>query len=167
MNAAMRAEPDGESRGGVRCVSREKPVNVMPSATRTPAAGSPARALRVLLVEDEFLIRWSIAETLSGHGHTVLQAETAATARVLMQEAGECVDVVLLDYRLPDSHDLGLLAEVRQRWPRAPVVLMSAFATPEVAAAARRLGAYDVIRKPLEMQALAILLETAGHSRRV
>ena len=68
------------------------------------------RALRVLVIEDELLIRWSIAETSTQGGHTVVEAEDGASAILALEQGAEPVDAVVLDYRLPDSNDLTLLA---------------------------------------------------------
>ena len=63
-------------------------------------------------------------------------------------------DAVLLDFRLPDSSDLGLLARLRQLLPGTPVVLMTAFSTPDVIEEARQLGVFTVLDKPFELDAL-------------
>jgi DNA-binding NtrC family response regulator len=127
-----------------------------------------SRALSVLVVEDELLIRWSIAETLEGCGHAIVQAEDAATARERLRDSSRHFDVVLLDYRLPDSSDLQLLASVRQLSPRSAVVLMTAYITPEVVKGALDLGAHRVISKPFDVHELeGLLLEASerGASR--
>ena len=69
-------------------------------------------ALRVLVVEDELLIRWSIAKTLSSAGHSVVEAEDGAAAVRALMNPADTVDAVILDYRLPDSSDLTLLATI-------------------------------------------------------
>ena len=119
--------------------------------------------MRVLVVEDELLIRWSIAETLAHAGHTVLEAENGAGAIATLSaatESAEPIDAVLLDYRLPDSNDLSLLANIR-RLSQSPVILMTAYGTPEVAQGALELGAYRVISKPFGMQDAAALVSEA------
>ena len=109
-----------------------------------------ARCLRVLVVDDEPLIRWSIAETLGAAGHQVVEAEDAASAlRAVDEDPGP--DLVLLDFRLPDSNDLGLLAKIREMAPHAAVVMMTAFGTPDVTAGALKLGASRVLNKPFNM----------------
>lgn len=115
-------------------------------------------ALRVLVVEDELLIRWSIAETLAHAGHTVIEAEDGATAVRALTAPAEPVDAVLLDYRLPDSNDLTLLANIRRLSPHSPVILMTAYGTPEVTKGALDLGVYRVMIKPFEMHELEELL---------
>ncbi len=122
--------------------------------------------LRVLVVEDELLIRWSIAETLAQAGHTVIEAEDGATAVRTLTGAAEPVDVVVLDYRLPDSEDLTLLANIRRLSPQSAVILMTAYGTPEVTRGALDLGVYRVISKPFEMHDLEALIRQACASGR-
>ena len=121
--------------------------------------------LRILVVEDETLIRWSIAETLTQDGHTVMEAANAAAAVKTLEETSEDIDVVLLDFRLPDSNDLGLLADVRRLQPQSAVVMMTAYGTPEVTAGALALGAYRVVGKPFDMGGLESLVIEAHHAR--
>ena len=123
------------------------------------------RALRVLVVEDELLIRWAIAETLAQAGHTVIEAQDGASAIRALKNDAEGIDAVVLDYRLPDSNDLALLAAVRGLPPGSALVLMTAFGTSEVVKAALDLGVNHVLHKPFEMQDLKSLLEEACHAR--
>ena len=114
--------------------------------------------LRVLVVEDEFLIRWSIVETLAKAGCIVTEAPDGATALRALSGADESVDVIVLDYRLPDSNDLSLLTRIRQLSPRSAVLMMTAFGTPEVVHGAQEFGVYRVIDKPFEMHHLESML---------
>lgn len=123
------------------------------------AKNSPV--LRVLVVEDEGLIRWSIAETLVNAGHTVVEADSGAAAIQVLTNGHGPIDAVILDYRLPDSSDLRLLASVRRLAPASPVILMTAQGGPEIARGALDLGAYTVMNKPFEMHDLEALLVQA------
>src|SRR5687768_15429921 len=116
---------DGPSPNLVRKAGK----NPRPVGNSSP---SPEPILRVLVVDDELLLRWSISEALKVHGHTVLEAMSASTAREAISTSTGEIDVVLLDFRLPDSDDLRLLADIRQLTPASAVVLMTAFGTPEV-----------------------------------
>ena len=107
--------------------------------------------LRVLVVEDESLLRWAIVETLTRAGHTVIEAWDAATAMRALVSEPPGVDVVLLDYRLPDSNDLKLLSTLRRLSPASAVVMMTAHATPETVASALELGAHNVLTKPFDI----------------
>ena len=122
------------------------------------------RHLRILVVEDEPLIRWSITETLGDEGHTVMEATDAASA-VMALEKEDDIDVVLLDYRLPDSDDLGLLAKVRRLQPESAVVMMTAHGSAEMTERALALGAHRVVGKPFDMHTLESLVAEASGGR--
>ena len=124
-----------------------------------PRAAKKPTAPRILVVDDERLVRWSVAETLTARGYQVVEA---ADARSAMQEfgAGDTTDLVLLDLRLPDADDLRVLARMRQKAPATPVILMTAFATREIVEEAAALGA-PVIGKPFDLNDLAANVERA------
>jgi DNA-binding NtrC family response regulator len=122
-------------------------------------------ALRVLIVEDETLIRWAVAETLTEAGHTVMQATDGATALQAVAQTSDPFDVVLLDFRLPDSDGLSLLEQIQKRAPLSAVVMMTAFGTLEMMAQAKRLGVYEVVAKPFDVATIADLLVTAYRSK--
>ena len=117
--------------------------------------------LHVLVVDDEPLIRWSLAETLKEQGHDVVEAGDGHGAEMAVRNASEPFDVVLMDYRLPDSNDLLLLASIRRLSPRAQVILMTAFGRPEIVRGALEVGAFRVINKPFEMRDMADLVAHA------
>jgi DNA-binding NtrC family response regulator len=121
--------------------------------------------LRVLVVEDETLIRWALAETLAQGGCTVVEASDAAAAGRELAAASEPFDVVLLDLRLPDSSDLGLLATVRRLTPSSAVVLMTAYGTPEVMKGALEMGAHRVVSKPFDVHGIESVVHEAHRSR--
>jgi DNA-binding NtrC family response regulator len=114
--------------------------------------------LHALVVEDEMLIRWSVVETLNKAGYLVTEAPDGATALSVLAEIPDAIDIVLLDYRLPDSNDLALLARIRQLSPRSAVLMMTAFGTPEVIEQALALGVSRVIEKPFEMHDLEAMV---------
>jgi len=146
-------------RSGSNC--QREVCEISESSGKTPM--TPAQsALRVLVVDDELLLRWSLAEVLRRDGHTVWEAQSASTAREAITSAPG-IDVVLLDHRLPDSEGLGLLQEIRTRMPLAAVVLMTAFATPEIIHDALELGAYSVMTKPFDMHAVEEVVLNAHH----
>jgi DNA-binding NtrC family response regulator len=115
----------------------------------------------VLVVDDEALIRWSLTEMLGERGYAVTEAGDARTALAAIENAEEPFDVVLLDYRLPDSADLRLLEKVRRLAPTSQVIMITAHNSPELAQGAAALGAYSVISKPFEVESLAALVNQA------
>ena len=122
------------------------------------------RSLRVLIVDDEPLIRWSLAQTLGDAGHAVTEAGDGAGAIRAVSDSAP-FDVALLDFRLPDSNDLRLLSQLRRMAPAMRMILMTAFSTPEVVKDALELGAVCVLSKPMEMAAVPALVEQAYSGR--
>jgi DNA-binding NtrC family response regulator len=141
--------------------------SISPSTSRDPAvqARIAVRRISVLVVDDEPLIRWSIAETLLDHDIGAVTAEDGRAAIKAVANAAQAFDVVLLDYQLPDVANWTLLTLLRQMTPGSAIVLMTAFHTPELAADARRRGACCVLRKPFDLPDLADLIRRAGESR--
>lgn len=121
-------------------------------------------SVRVLVVDDEPLIRWSVVETLIERGFDVVEAPDGRTA-VSAIDGKQAFDVVLLDFRLPDSNDLTLLSTIRRQSPGSKVILMTAFGTPEVMRGALDLGAFRVVSKPFEMSEMAALVAQARDAR--
>jgi two-component system response regulator HydG len=121
---------------------------------------------RVLVVDDELLIRWALREVLETKGYLVSEAADAAAARSAMTDGDAIPDAVVLDYRLPDSDDLGLLSAIRQGAPATPVIMMTAYGTADMIKGALDLGAYRVVSKPFEVHELADLVASALEARR-
>jgi two-component system, response regulator, stage 0 sporulation protein F len=120
-----------------------------------PPSKEKSPATRVLVVDDEALIRWSIVETLTCLGYSVVEAGDGHEALCALSASSKPVDVVLLDYRLPDSDNLTLLSTIRRIAPESPVIMMTAFGTPDVVRGALELGADRVMNKQFEMQEVA------------
>jgi len=135
-------------------VSGRKSMN--PPLPEREISGPIVRKLprRVLVVDDEPLIRWSVTETLAGLGLQVDQAHDAVSALRALTAIGDPFDVIVLDLRLPDMTDLSLLATIRQVLPEASIVLVTAFGTDEILEQAIALGACTVLNKPFELGAL-------------
>src|SRR5215831_6564734 len=122
--------------------------------------------LHVLVVDDEPLIRWSLCEVLTDRGHTVSEACDGASVVERLSGGTRLFDVIVLDYRLPDSNDLHLLETVRGLAPDTAVIMMTAFGTPETLAGALKLGVYRVVPKPFDVHDLAGLVAEAPRSSR-
>jgi DNA-binding NtrC family response regulator len=120
---------------------------------------------RILLVEDEKLIRWSIRERLKEEGFQVAEAETGEDAFRHMQE--EDLDLLVLDYRLPDTTGLQILERVRGEMPEVSVVMMTAYGTVESAVQAMKLGAFDYLTKPVNLDELSVVVQKALETTRL
>lgn len=116
--------------------------------------------LRVLVVDDEPLIRWSLKQGFAGRGHAVSTAGTAQEAITYLADAPP-FDAIVLDYRLPDRHDLSLLEDAKRMSPGSLVVMMTAFADDGMKLAARERGALAVIDKPFQIRTIVDLVESA------
>jgi two-component system NtrC family response regulator len=118
------------------------------------------------VVEDENLIRWAVSETLTSEGHKVIEAPDAATALRVVGQTSEPFDVVLLDFRLPDSDDLSLVERIRRQAPSSAIVMMTAYGTAQMAEHAKQLGVYEIIAKPFDVGVLDDVIVKAYHSKR-
>jgi two-component system response regulator AtoC len=119
---------------------------------------------RVLVVDDEPLIRWSIAETLSEIGWSVVEAGDARGALCAAREGHVPFTVVVLDLKLPDSQDLSLLARLRELLSPVEIIVMTAHGTPEIVTSALAMGARSVLHKPF---GLTELTDAVSEARRL
>ena len=125
-----------------------------------PTVDPPLLGIRVLVVDDELLIRWSLREALADRGFSVIEARDGGEAVQSLND-GPPPDVVLLDYRLPDVDGLVLLPKIRRLLPNGKVLLMTAFRSPEVSMSALDLGAYCIVAKPFDVDEIASLIRQA------
>jgi NtrC-family two-component system response regulator AlgB len=114
---------------------------------------------KLLIVDDEKDIRFSLAEFFASLGYQVNTAESGAQAIAAMATAH--FDLILTDFRMAEMNGLELLDEARRIHPDSLVILMTAYATVEDAVAAIRAGAYDYILKPFSLDQIQLIVERA------
>jgi two-component system response regulator AtoC len=114
---------------------------------------------KILVIDDEKLIRWSLSQKMAPWGMSVIEAENGKEAVRLAQE--ESPDLVMMDMRLPDARGLDLLDEFKKSWPDIPVVMITAYGIIDDAVAAMRKGAYDFITKPIDYAKLQSTVKNA------
>ena len=124
--------------------------------TNTPA--------RILVVDDEKLIRWSVSERLQRDGYEVLAAETGEQALELV--GGTPPDVMLLDVKLPGIDGVATLQRALALHPEVAVLMMSAHSTVDVAVEAMKHGALDFLVKPFQLNALVAAVERVKAAQR-
>lgn len=118
----------------------------------------------VLLVEDEQLLRWSMARWLEQAGFQVHQAGSLAEAKEHLHQ--HCPDIVLLDLGLPDGFGLDLIEEEKQNLRESEIIVVTASGSVEDAVRAMKMGAFDFLTKPVSQEALLEVAEKASAWRR-
>ncbi len=111
-------------------------------------APSQSPAETILIVEDEDLIRMSLKTRLERSGFRVLDAATGEEGLKLLED--RYIDLVLLDYKLPDLDGLEILRRIRGKHPGQVTIMMTAFSTVDTVVEAMQQGAYTYVKKPFE-----------------
>jgi nitrogen regulation protein NR(I) len=114
---------------------------------------------RVLIVDDDSSMRYSLNRMLEGQGLLVSLAKNGAEA--LERFAEENPDLVVMDIKMPGQSGLDVLKQIKERDPKALVILMTAFGTTETAIEAMKFGAFDYILKPFDIPQMRGLVERA------
>jgi two-component system, NtrC family, response regulator AtoC len=118
----------------------------------------------ILIVDDEDLIRWSLRERLQTDGYDILEAGTGKAA---LEQFKTGVDLVLLDYRLPDLDGLSILRELKKLDPEILVILLTSFVSVETAVEAMKLGAFHFANKPFNLDEIAATVGRALETTRL
>jgi len=118
----------------------------------------------ILVVDDEQLIRWSLVQRLRSDGYRVVEAPTGRDA---LDRVREGVDLVLLDYKLPDIDGVAVLREIKEHDADVLVILLTAYATVDTAVEAMKIGAYHFANKPFDLDDVSRLVEKALETTRL
>ncbi len=140
------------------------------TATAVSPFGEPLRhssgtsRATVLVVDDEHLVRWSLVERLTRDGYRTLEAGTAKEALRLFADG---VDLVLLDYSLPDTSGLAVLREMGRRGPDTLVILLTACSSVDSAVEVATGGAFHCVTKPFNLEELMLFVGKAVEMTRL
>jgi DNA-binding NtrC family response regulator len=119
---------------------------------------------KILVVEDNEVLRKSVAQALQENHHLVTEVVDGEAALERLQE--ESYDVVLTDMRMPRKNGLEVLRFAKSINELTVVIVMTAFGTIETAVDAMKHGAYDFIQKPFELEELEVKIDRALEYRR-
>lgn len=114
------------------------------------------RKPRILIIDDEPLMRISISDALKGEGYAVAEAAAGNAGLNMLRENG--ADVIISDLRLPDIDGLEVLKGCKRISPESAVILVTAHGSVNTAVEAMRHGAYDYITKPFDMEELLLMV---------
>ena len=114
---------------------------------------------RILIVDDEKLVRWALTQKCTEFGYYSLEADSGEEALRMLQT--EQVDAILLDVHLPDLTGIEVLEKLKNAGETRSVIMMTADPQLDDVKAALRLGAYDFISKPINFDELSITLQNA------
>src|SRR4030095_14830786 len=120
---------------------------------------------KILIVDDEPMIRWTLNEALRGWKYDTIEAGTVEGALALFES--DRPTVVLLDINLPDGSGLDALREIKSRHPHAVVVMITANVLIQDTLAALRGGAYDFIGKPVNLNELQVTIRNGIEAGRL
>jgi DNA-binding NtrC family response regulator len=121
-------------------------------------------AHRILVVDDEALVRWSLAQRLREDGYEVVEAANAAEA---IERGRQGFDLVLLDYKLPDGDGLGVLRALRDTDPDQVVVMLTAHRDVELVVDVVKAGAFDYLTKPFDLGDVSLRISRALEATRL
>ena len=113
----------------------------------------------ILIVDDEKLIRWSLTERLQKEGFLTKEAQDGASALAMFEKSN--IDLVLLDLKLPDTDGISILKKIQSQDASVPAIIITAYSTIDTAVEAMKVGAYDYISKPFNMEELIIGVKRA------
>lgn len=118
---------------------------------------------RILVVDDEDIVRTSCSRTLSPEGYEVRLAKNGVEGLKMASE--ERFDLVLTDLKMPDMDGIEVLRIIKEKWPETAVIIVTGYQTVDTAVKAIKLGAYDYIEKPFTPDALISAVDEAMANR--
>jgi len=120
---------------------------------------------KILVVDDERLVRWSLRQRCEEWGYSVLEAEAGEPALKMAQQ--DSPDLVLLDVRLPDMSGIEVLGQLKKNGDARAVIMITADPQLDDVKTALKLGAYDFVGKPIDFDELSVAIKNALETTRL
>ena len=125
--------------------------------SKTGGSQQMDRRIKILVIDDEPLMRITIQDALVGEGYEVVAAETGEKGSDLLRQ--NHTDIVITDLRLPDMDGIQILREVKSSHPSTQVILITAYGSVDSAVTAMKEGATDYLTKPFAMDELLLIVK--------
>ena len=120
---------------------------------------------KILIIDDEKAIRWSLGEAFKNEGYEIEEAENGKKGIKLFQK--DPADLVLLDLKLPDTDGISVLKKLKAEEKNVQVVMMTAYGEVETAVEALKGGAYDFLLKPFQLEKIKVAVKNALETSRM
>ncbi|MCK4351118.1 MAG: sigma-54-dependent Fis family transcriptional regulator, partial [Candidatus Krumholzibacteria bacterium] len=120
---------------------------------------------KILIIDDEKAIRWSLGEAFKNEGYEIEEAENGKKGIKLFQK--DPADLVLLDLKLPDTDGISVLKKLKAEEENVQVIMMTAYGEVETAVEALKGGAYDFLLKPFQLEKIKVAVKNALETSRM
>lgn len=114
---------------------------------------------KVLVIDDEDIVRICCSRALSPAGYEVRMAQNGLDGLKMIEE--ERFDIVLTDLKMPDMDGIEVLRKIKKEWPEIGVIIITGYQTVDTEAKSIKLGAFDYIEKPFTPDALISAVDKA------
>lgn len=119
---------------------------------------------RILVIDDEDIVRTSCSRTLVPEGYDVHLVKNGFDALSLLEK--EPIDLVLTDLKMPEIDGIEILGRIKGKWPEIEVIIITGYQTVDTAVKAIKLGAFDYLEKPFTPDALmASVAKALAHKK--
>lgn len=120
---------------------------------------------KILIIDDEDIVRISCSRTLTPEGFTVMLAKNGFEGFEFLKK--EKFDLVLTDLKMPDIDGIEVLRTIKEKWPETEVIIITGYQTVDTAVKSIKLGAFDYIEKPFTPDALIAAVSKALEHKKI
>jgi DNA-binding NtrC family response regulator len=118
---------------------------------------------KILVIDDEDIVRISVSRALAPEGYEIKTVKDGSEGMKQLEQ--EEFDLVLTDLKMPNMDGIEVLSNIKNRWPKTDVVIVTGYQTVETAVKAIKLGAADYIEKPFTPDSLIAMVSGVFRTR--